>query len=287
MRIRNKTPDRHPEYTTVGSDRVLTWIVLFSVLFGISCNFNAAKPGKQVLITEGLSGNRVDGYWLYLPKNYDEAKKYPVILFLTGGLGVSSQKIDAKHDGPAKFAIQEFPDPDIAAMVQDSFIIINPHLDIGPPETKGWHHHAETLFNIVEEVSATYSGDMNRVILTGLSHGAGGSWEIAKTHSNKIAALIPIAGRIKCENDCDNIGVTPFWIIHNKDDERVSVRYAEEVFDHLTNNKTLNLDQKETIDSVPKSEFVYSIINESGHDAWNPAYSNPNIYKWLLEQTRN
>lgn len=287
MRIRNKTPDCHLEDTSKGSDRIITLIVLFSVFFGFSCNFNAAKPGKQVLITEGLSGNRVDGYWLYLPKNYDDTKKYPVILFLTGGLGVSSQKIDAKNDGPAKFALQEFPGHELAALVQDSFIIINPHLDIGPPDTKGWHHHAETLFKIVEEVSSTYSGDQNRVILTGLSHGAGGSWEIAKIHSEKIAALIPIAGRIKCENDCENIGNTPFWIIHNKEDNMVSVRYAEDVYEHLSVIKALNLQQIETIDSVPKSEFVYSIINESGHDAWNPAYSNPNIYKWLLEQTRN
>lgn len=262
-------------------------LVLISSLFFIGCGLKSAKPGKQVLITEGLSGNRVDGYWLYLPKNYDDTKKYPVILFLTGGLGVSSQKIDAKNDGPAKFALQEFPGHELAALVQDSFIIINPHLDIGPPDTKGWHHHAETLFKIVEEVSSTYSGDQNRVILTGLSHGAGGSWEIAKTHSEKIAALIPIAGRIKCENDCENIGNTPFWIIHNKEDNMVSVRYAEDVYEHLSVIKALNLQQIETIDSVPKSEFVYSIINESGHDAWNPAYSNPNIYKWLLEQTRN
>lgn len=287
MRIKNNTPDRHPEDTSEGSYRILIWIFLFSFMFGIACNLNAPKPGKQVLITEGLSGNLIDGYWVYLPKNFDESKSYPIILFLSGGAGVSSHKGDAKGEGPAKFAIHDTIDPILNTVLQDSFIIINPHMDIGPPETRAWRHHSETLFSIVDEIAAEYSGDLGRIIVTGLSHGGAGTWDLLKKHSNRIVAALAIAGPIRCENDCQTIGDTPFWIIHNSGDNVISIRFPDEVSNYLLTNNELDIEKLNEINSVPASKFVYSRIEKDGHDAWNYAYSNPNIYTWLLEQTQN
>ena len=251
------------------------------------CNLNAPKPGNQVLITKGLSGNLIDGYWLYLPKNFEDSKRYPVILFLSGGAGVSSHKRDAKNEGPAKFAIQDNIDSELVPMVQDSFIIINPHMDIGPSETRGWQHHSETLFKIVEEVANDYSGDLSRLILTGLSHGGSGTWNIAKEHSEKISALVSVSGITTCKNDCESFGDTPFWIIHNTGDNVVSIRYPDTVTDFLIENYQIEIARMDTINDTPQSEFLYSRISEEGHDAWNSAYSNPDVYKWLLEKTRN
>ncbi len=264
-----------------------TWIIVLIFFLTISCNLNAPKPGKQVLITDGLSGTLIDGYWVYLPKDFDESKSYPVILFLSGGAGVSSHKADAKGEGPAKFAIQETIDPILNTMLQDSFIIINPHMDIGPPETRAWRHHSETLFNIVDEIADEYSGDLDRIIVTGLSHGGAGTWDLLKSHSHRIAAAVAIGGPIRCENDCESFGDTPFWIIHNTGDNVIPIRYADEAINYLYVNNDLEAEGLHEINMVPESKFVYSFIKKDGHDAWNAAYSNPNIYTWLLDRTRN
>lgn len=279
----------HPELDS-GSvlrwDLSKAWMILLISFLSIACNLNAPKPGKQILITDGLSGNLIDGYWVYLPKNFDQNKSYPVILFLSGGAGVSSHKGDAKEEGPSKFAIQKTLDPVLNTMLQDSFIIINPHMDIGPPETRAWRHHSETLFRIVEEIAIKNSGDLDRLIVTGLSHGGAGTWDLLKEHSARISAAIAIGGPIRCENDCEVFGDTPFWVIHNTGDNVIPIRDADEAIEYLLVNNEIEAFGLHVINMVPESKFVYSFINKDGHDAWNAAYSNPNIYKWLLEQTR-
>jgi predicted peptidase len=283
----NEIYKSHPEASAEGSAKLIIWLLMGVLSFGTACNLNEPKPGKQVLITEGLSGNLIDGYWVYLPKNFDQTKSYPIILFLSGGAGVSSHKGDTKEEGPSKFAIQEMVDPVLTTMLQDSFIILNPHMDIGPPETRAWRHHSETLFNIVDEIANKYSGDLDRLIVTGLSHGGAGTWDLLKEHSHRISAAVAIGGPIRCEQNCDAFGDTPFWVIHNTGDNVIPIRYPDEAIEYLLVNNELEAFELHEINMVPKSKFVYSFINKDGHDAWNAAYSNPNIYTWLLEQTRD
>ena len=256
---------RHTELVSgsvLSGNRSKTWIIVLVSFLVLNCNLNSPKPGKQVLITDGLSGNLIDGYWVYLPKNFDETKSYPVILFLSGGAGVSSNKIDAKGEGPAKFAVQETIDPVLNTILQDSFIIINPHMDIGPPETRAWRHHSETLFRIVDEIASEYSGDLDRIIVTGLSHGGAGTWDLLKEHSNRIAAALAIGGPIRCENDCEAFGDTPFWVIHNTGDNVIAIRYANEAIEYLYENNNLVAEEIHEINMVPDARFVYSFINQ-------------------------
>lgn len=104
-------------------------IILIFLLIGCTDN---PSPGKQVLITEGWSNKIIDGYWLYLPRNHDPSKRWPVILFLRGGYGLSPNPETSKNDGPVKYALLHNEEFSEKSMVSDTFIIINPHLRVGP-----------------------------------------------------------------------------------------------------------------------------------------------------------
>ncbi len=124
-------------------------------------------PGKQVLIQ---TGHKVlDSYWLYLPQKYEKTKKYPLILFLTGGYGVSPNPETSKGDGPSKFAMANVKDPELSNIVKDSFIIINPHMMPGAYERRQWFQFHDEILDILKKMKEDYSIDESRVYLTGLS----------------------------------------------------------------------------------------------------------------------
>lgn len=263
-------------------------IVIF-VLLQAGCT---QKPtaGKQVLITKGWSNKIVDAYWLYLPRNYDSSKTWPVILFLQGGHGVSPNPETSKNDGPAKYALLNNEEFSEKSLVSDTFIIINPHMQVGPSEKRQWYQYPATLAEIVDDVVETYSGDPKKVYLTGLSRGGIGSWELAKKLPLKFAAIVPIAGRITCNKDCGEVSEIPQWIIHNTGDPVVEFDYSNNAVAFIEESYQrdfLRLSGLE-LDEVQLSEdLIFSAIDAEGHDAWNLAYKSQDLYKWLLAKNRD
>lgn len=264
----------------------LSLSVAFMLLLG-ACSMNKPGPGKQVWVDKGYSASVVDGYWLYLPENMDEQKKYPVILFLQGGYGSSPNPITSKEDGPAKFAITDLDDAELAPYVKDSFLIINPHMKPGPKEQRQWAQYDRILMKIVDDVVTAYGGDQSRIYLTGLSRGGHGSWGLLKKHPHRFVAVAPIAGRITCRSNCDQISEIPMWIIHNTGDEIVEFTYAQNAVDHLETElgiDFLKLDDVILNEEHLEYEKIFSALPKEGHDAWNQAYSSPDLYRWFLSK---
>ena len=46
---------------------------------------NPAEPGTTMLITQGIPGENIPSYWLYLPENYETSRTLPIMIFLHGG----------------------------------------------------------------------------------------------------------------------------------------------------------------------------------------------------------
>lgn len=94
-------------------------------------DFRTPQPGTQFSINEGLIGDVIDNYWLYLPKDYNDSKAWPIILFLQGGHGISPDSTTSKVSGPVKYALRQNEDKLLDSYVKDSFLIINPHMRPG------------------------------------------------------------------------------------------------------------------------------------------------------------
>ena len=236
-------------------------------------------------------------YTLLMPKDYDETKEYPVLLFLHGAdaKGICNerpiQKLEPFYDTDAKTmseAIVLIPQCPTNKVTDDNG---NTKIDFRP--TMGryssfWWHFTEDgkgALNIAmelleNEVLSKYNCDSDRFYVMGLSMGGQGTWKVTEKYADKVAAAVPICG---ANRELGNISVEsdqfedatlmkdiPIWIYHDKDDDTVSFSISQIRYDNL-------IDAGNT-----KVEFTVS--EGYGHNAWEVAQADANMIKWLFEQ---
>ena len=128
-------------------------------------------------ITRTVAAN----YLLYLPKDYgvQGEKKWPLILYLHGGMG--------RGDDLEK--VMWYPLPKMLSQ-NDSFpfVVITPQCPAGEMWTD-----TGLLISLLDEVLSAYSIDPDRVYLAGYSMGGNGAWYLAYKHPERFAAVAPMS----------------------------------------------------------------------------------------------
>lgn len=194
-------------------------------------------------------------YLLYQPENSQESK--PLLLFLHGSGEKGSDLEKIKTQGPFKYLKNNKIDAYVLA----------PQC----PDGKYWN--SEELYLLLQKIIAENNIDPNRIYLTGLSMGAWGAWNLAYAHPELFAALVPIAGyvdRIPMIENC-KLATLPIRIYHGLLDNVVDVEYSMAIYKKLKEcNKDIKLE----------------IFDDAMHDSWIRVYEQPEIYNWMLKQTR-
>ena len=198
-------------------------------------------------------------YLLYQPKGRRSgaARKSPLLLFLHGAGERGNDLEQVKVHGPAKLIEKEgreFP-----------FIVVAPQC----PADDWWK--PEPLVALLDEVMGRHAVDAERVYVTGLSMGGYGSWALAGTCPERLAAVVPICGpfvwlRFK------QVGRLPVWCFHGAMDEAVSVLDSIRMVRYLRG---------------AGGNVRFTVYPDAGHDAWTETYANPELYAWLLKQRRD
>jgi predicted peptidase len=206
---------------------------------------------KEVTIKVSLE------YLLYLPDGYDEdkGKKWPLVLFLHGA-GESGQEIrKVEANGPPKLVRQgkSFP-----------FILVSPQ-----SPGRGWN--PETLNALLDDVTARYRVDPDRVYLTGLSMGGFGTWALASAHPERFAAIAPICGGGN-PRMASKLKDLPIWVFHGAKDNVVPPRQSE--------------DMVEALKDAGAREVNFTLYPDATHDSWTETYHNPEFWGWLLGHER-
>ena len=218
-----------------------------------------SQPGQSgKLFDEKVAIDAKLGYLLYLPKNYSADKQWPLVMFLhgVGERGNNLEKI--KAHGLAKLAEkQDFP-----------FIIVSPQC----PDDTWWDisTQVESLNGLLDNIIDSYSVDTKRVYLTGLSMGGFGTWALASAHSEKFAAIVPICGGGNHHN-VKKLAKLPIWVFHGDKDGVVPIKRSQEMVDAI---------KKEN------GDIKFTVYPGVGHDSWTQTYNNPELYKWLLNHTK-
>lgn len=217
----------------------------------------APKGTGFILNTYKLSDGSSKKCTVFLPFNYDPAKKWPAIVFLQGvGEGGS--------DGVKNVTVGLGPAIAKRAKTFD-FIAIFPQSG-GFWTSDGSHQMA---IDCLDAASKQYSIDPARVSLTGLSTGGKGVWLIGAKYNNRFAALVPMCA-YSGESVADKLTKTPVWAFHNNGDMFV---FAGSTKATVKKINSLGGNAKQTI---------YSAV---GHDCWNRAY-NDELFAWLRQQRR-
>jgi predicted peptidase len=204
-------------------------------------------------------------YVVFVPKDYDGKKEYPVMLFLHGAGETKNPKATKEGKMPVEVGIgtaikkreKEFP-----------FIVVIPRA-----EGFGWGAdtaNAKRALAMLDEVMKEYKTDAKRQILTGLSMGGAGTWSVAAAHPDRWAAIVPICGPADPAN-AEKIKNIPTWgFVGDKDSERI------------VNGMKGMIDALEKAGAKPK----YTVYPGVGHNSWDNAYGTDELYKWLLEQRK-
>jgi len=223
----------------------------------------AAAKTKMPPIVEGQTPQQpVEAgnypYQLFVPKGYpgDTAKQYPLLIFLHGSGERGDDITKVKVHGPPKIAERDPAFP---------FLTISPLLGTD----QDWD--IAKLDRLVDHVAWTYRIDPARIYLTGLSRGGHASWRWAIAEPKRFAAVAAVAGRGNPGEACRLMDL-PVWAFHG---DRDDVVVPEGSFD-----------MARAIRACGGRKIRLTIYPDLGHNAWDPAYDDPALYAWLLEQKR-
>ena len=127
-------------------------------------------------------GGEAHRYQVYLPADYDAGEPWPVMVFLNG-------KGEAAGREEAGLGRAGGGDPPCArALALRRVFPQKPD-----PETQ-WGDHEDLVLATLAATEKEYAIDETRRVLTGLSQGGSGSWQIGSAHPEMWRAVAPICG---------------------------------------------------------------------------------------------
>lgn len=197
-------------------------------------------------------------YLLYLPEAYetDPEAEFPLLLFLHGG-GESGDDIQmVKTHGPPGMieAGKDFP-----------FLVLSPQ---NPYPKKFWNETA--LITLLDRIEKEYRVDRSRVWVAGMSRGGYGAWRMAIQYPERFAALVAICGETP-DHYAGWLGDMPIWVFHGEEDRTISIKESDEMVAALRKNG---------------NPVRYTRYPGTGHNAWDKAFSDPELYTWLMAQKK-
>ena len=201
------------------------------------------------------------GYLQALPKDYDPAKTYPLVIFLhgSGECGNGTTELD-------RVAIHGYPMH--AEQGRDyPFILVSPQL----PEGDFWGAYIESLNRLLDHLMATLPVDPKRVYLTGLSNGGTGTYLWGQTNPERFAALLPVCGAGIVWLTY-KLASTPLWGFHGDQDTAISFEESVRMVEGI---------------NARGGNAKLTIYPGVGHNCWVYAYDDPAVLAWMLEQHLN
>ena len=195
-------------------------------------------------------------YILHLPENYDASKKYPFILFLHGA-GERGENFEHYKIALPKMLKQGYT---------REAVIVCPQC----PLELTWSLLTLNVKTYLDDMIKTYNADEKQILITGLSMGGYGTWEMIIAYPEVFAAAGPVCGG-GMEWRAPLIGKMPVRVYHGLADTVVSPVNSELM-----------------VNSLKKAGGVVDYFPLPGvnHNAWDYAYEQANLIDWLLEHKK-
>ena len=191
-------------------------------------------------------------YVLRFPENFKKNKKYPLVVFLHGGINSTPRKLNSRILTVNSFFIPE----------NDQYIIASPiklGIDWSPKKIQ----------DVIADIESQLKIDKKRIYLTGLSMGGRGTFIVAAELPDLFAAIMPLSPHhtpYSYLNLASKVSHLPIFLHHSTNDKTSKFSVAEKMSDEL---KKLN------------ANMLFDIGN-FGHYGWNKIYKNPENINWLI-----
>lgn len=251
-------------------------------LLGIFITMSAAAQHEPKGIT--ASNGEYIGFYQFLPPDYNkDLKTHPLIIFLHGagekGDGTTQLKNACWNGVPRE--IDEGSNMTFTWNGKtESFIVLTPQLNSKYGWWQNWY-----VDELIAYATKNLRIDPNRIILTGLSMGGGGTWQYAGAsldNAKRLAAIGISCGA--CTNTTWSNMVNanlPIWAFHAENDG--SPAPASCTKGAISSINALN----------PTVKPYFTLWPDGDHWIWGRVYNtkyewqNPNIYEWFLAQNKS
>lgn len=210
-------------------------------------------------------------YLLFIPNEYDNQKKYPLVLWLHGGgaRGDSLKLILSWGDkhGPLFIARAEN---------QSAYpcFILAPQCPLGKfwsdPDSEKPRDEIRLALEILASIQKEFRLDAARLYVMGISMGGYGTWDIIARRPNTFAAAVPICGGGNSVKAAlmKNISI---WAFHGDEDNMVDVKESRRMIEAI-----------KRAGGKPR----YTEYQGLGHNAWERAFAEPDFLAWMFSQSR-
>lgn len=202
-------------------------------------------------------------YVLFVPFSFAPGDRLPVILFFNGA-GENGNDGVTQISNNFGFPIWEmrefFP-----------FLIVAPQCQQGGSWFAG-SNDTDMALKILDRTVEEYGADDDRIILTGVSSGGSGAWNVASNYPDRFAAVVPLCAGGGADINKLVESKIPIWSFYNQFDLEGVVRANQTMQENLI-----------TEGGSP----LFTAYLQGGHDCWNKAYRSLALYRWMLEQTRS
>jgi len=226
-------------------------------------------------------GGKQYHFRVFAPKGRSARRKSPILLFLHG----AGERGD---DNTAQTRVGIGP---AISRQQDTFplVVVLPQC----PRGRWWTEpdmQAQALMAL-DQATKEFNGDPTRTYLTGLSMGGYGSWAVISKHPNRFAALAVVCGGVRppagislpkeatapsvgadpYSATAAKVGKTPVWVFHGGADPVVPVS-----------------ESRKMVEAIKKrgGTVRYNEYEGVGHNSWDKAYAEPELFSWMLAQRR-
>lgn len=257
--------------------RWLPWLCLVLALGGLAAKSLFADDLADKF--EKRPFKNADGrtllYRILKPARVEAGKKYPLVLFLHGAGERGDDNTKPLIHGVKTFATAEF-------LEKYPCYVVVPQC----PENTKWADIDWTVEKVIfpekESETATlvmqcldglekeFPIDADREYVTGLSMGGFGTWDAIVRHPQRFAAAVPVCAGVNLSK-APAIAHLPIWAYHGAKDQVVKVERSREIVAAL-----------KAAGGQPK----YTEYPDVGHDSWNGAYKDRDMYEWLFTQRR-
>ena len=101
--------------------------------------------------------------------------------------------------------------------------------------------------------------------------GGVGAWKLASEFPDRFAAMAPVCGHPYIEHVNDYLKL-PIWAFHGEKDPVVKPEFTQQMVDALH--------------KLNATEVKLKMYAGQGHSIWDETYSNPELYQWFLQHTK-
>lgn len=307
MRSDRKLPDLSFSVEQIGNVKSAEGAIFLptnKAVESISTQAPIIESFEQLVYTDS-NGNSMP-YNLYLPKNYNPGKKYP-LLFFVADASANINEVTAplfQGNGATVFAERQWQKkhecivlaPQYTADLVDNLGMMTTDENVWTP---GLTLVSELLFDVIDR----YGVDKERIYGTGQSQGGMTNIAISDKYPDLFAAQYLVA----CQWNVDEMEVLKYknlWITVCEGDTKAfpgmnsAVERWESLGAQTARNATfwdskasvteLNKQVKSMIKSNPKANINYTVFKDGNHMyTWSFAYNIDSIREWMFSKKKS